>query len=397
MWCGSRPGPRTARVPAPSTVRDSCAASLRMRPDRIVVGEVRGGEALDLLQALNTGHAGSMCTIHANRCVDALRRLETLALLGGREPTDRRGTSPDRLGDRRRRVRRARSRRPPARHRDRRGGAVRRPRRTARRRRAYARTPAMRFDAPVESRRAIGMRRSTTGGFGVDRCVVRLVARLAAALVRRAAAQSATAARGRRAAVRRARARVPRRIDPMLGAPVWSNRAAIVVRTWLLLAVAAAVLGAGLQPRVRCARRRCSRSPPGPIVLVLARHRAERARPRRCRRCCGSSRRSCASAARWSTALRTRRRVAEPTRSRHGACPRPGRARCVARRRARRVGRGAPDRGRARRGRRAHAREPGRRPGGRRRSTGSRRRVGDRIAATAERVPSRRKPARRRS
>ncbi|HEY3831200.1 MAG TPA: CpaF family protein [Acidimicrobiia bacterium] len=66
-----------------TTVRDLVRASLRMRPDRIVVGEVRGGEALDLLQALNTGHAGSMCTIHANRCVDALRRLETLALLGG--------------------------------------------------------------------------------------------------------------------------------------------------------------------------------------------------------------------------------------------------------------------------------------------------------------------------
>jgi pilus assembly protein CpaF len=66
-----------------ATVRDLVRASLRMRPDRIVVGEVRGGEALDLLQALNTGHAGSMSTIHANRCVDALRRLETLALLGG--------------------------------------------------------------------------------------------------------------------------------------------------------------------------------------------------------------------------------------------------------------------------------------------------------------------------
>ncbi len=65
------------------TVRDLVRASLRMRPDRIVVGEVRGGEALDLLQALNTGHAGSMCTIHANRCLDALRRLETLALLAG--------------------------------------------------------------------------------------------------------------------------------------------------------------------------------------------------------------------------------------------------------------------------------------------------------------------------
>ena len=52
-----------------------------MRPDRIVVGEVRGGEALDLLQALNTGHDGSLSTVHANSPADALRRLETLALM----------------------------------------------------------------------------------------------------------------------------------------------------------------------------------------------------------------------------------------------------------------------------------------------------------------------------
>jgi pilus assembly protein CpaF len=54
-----------------------------MRPDRIVVGEVRGGEALDMLQALNTGHDGSLCTIHANSARDALVRLESLALLAG--------------------------------------------------------------------------------------------------------------------------------------------------------------------------------------------------------------------------------------------------------------------------------------------------------------------------
>jgi len=52
-----------------------------MRPDRVVVGEVRGGEALDMLQALNTGHEGSMSTIHANGAADALARLETLTLL----------------------------------------------------------------------------------------------------------------------------------------------------------------------------------------------------------------------------------------------------------------------------------------------------------------------------
>jgi pilus assembly protein CpaF len=53
-----------------------------VRPDRIIVGEVRGGEAIDLLQALNTGHRGSLCTIHANSAADALSRLETLALFG---------------------------------------------------------------------------------------------------------------------------------------------------------------------------------------------------------------------------------------------------------------------------------------------------------------------------
>jgi pilus assembly protein CpaF len=63
------------------TVRALVRAALRMRPDRLVVGEVRAGEALDMLQALNTGHDGSMCTIHANGPTDALARLETLVLL----------------------------------------------------------------------------------------------------------------------------------------------------------------------------------------------------------------------------------------------------------------------------------------------------------------------------
>ncbi|HZP28759.1 MAG TPA: CpaF family protein [Acidimicrobiia bacterium] len=63
------------------SVRELVRASLRMRPDRIVVGEVRGAEALDMLQALNTGHEGSLSTVHANGAVEALARLETLALL----------------------------------------------------------------------------------------------------------------------------------------------------------------------------------------------------------------------------------------------------------------------------------------------------------------------------
>ena len=63
------------------TIRQLARNALRMRPDRIIVGEVRGAEALDMLQALNTGHAGSMTTVHSNSAADALRRIETLALM----------------------------------------------------------------------------------------------------------------------------------------------------------------------------------------------------------------------------------------------------------------------------------------------------------------------------
>jgi pilus assembly protein CpaF len=65
------------------TVRDLLRNALRMRPDRIVIGEVRGAEALDLLTALNTGHDGALSTLHANSPADALGRLETLALMAG--------------------------------------------------------------------------------------------------------------------------------------------------------------------------------------------------------------------------------------------------------------------------------------------------------------------------
>lgn len=65
------------------TIRDLVRNSLRMRPDRIVVGEVRGGEALDMLQAMNTGHDGSLTTLHANSPRDALSRLETMVLMSG--------------------------------------------------------------------------------------------------------------------------------------------------------------------------------------------------------------------------------------------------------------------------------------------------------------------------
>lgn len=64
------------------TIRDLIKTALRMRPDRIVVGEVRGGEAVDMLQALNTGHDGSLSTAHANSARDMLSRLETMTLMG---------------------------------------------------------------------------------------------------------------------------------------------------------------------------------------------------------------------------------------------------------------------------------------------------------------------------
>ena len=67
------------------TIRDLVKNALRMRPDRIIVGEVRGGEALDMLQAMNTGHDGSLTTAHANNPRDALSRLETMVLMAGFE------------------------------------------------------------------------------------------------------------------------------------------------------------------------------------------------------------------------------------------------------------------------------------------------------------------------
>ncbi|MCI1379256.1 MAG: CpaF family protein [Lachnospiraceae bacterium] len=64
------------------TIRDLIKSALRMRPDRIIVGEVRSGEAVDMLTAFNTGHDGSLCTIHANSCEDAVSRLEMCVLMG---------------------------------------------------------------------------------------------------------------------------------------------------------------------------------------------------------------------------------------------------------------------------------------------------------------------------
>lgn len=65
------------------TMRDLLKNALRMRPDRIIVGETRGGEAIDMLQAMNTGHDGSLSTVHANRPREAVMRLENMVGLGG--------------------------------------------------------------------------------------------------------------------------------------------------------------------------------------------------------------------------------------------------------------------------------------------------------------------------
>ncbi len=67
------------------TIRDLVSNSLRMRPDRIIVGEVRGKEAFDMLQAMNTGHEGSITTLHANSSEDAINRLETMMLMNDME------------------------------------------------------------------------------------------------------------------------------------------------------------------------------------------------------------------------------------------------------------------------------------------------------------------------
>ena len=75
----SRPADRWGRGEV--TIRDLFRSSLRLRPDRIVIGEVRGGEALEMIQAMTSGHAGSMSTLHANVAIDALNRLETMAMM----------------------------------------------------------------------------------------------------------------------------------------------------------------------------------------------------------------------------------------------------------------------------------------------------------------------------
>ena len=83
------------------TQRSLVRNALRMRPDRIILGEVRGAEALDMLQAMNTGHEGSMTTVHANTARDALGRMENMLAMGGLNLPPKVARSADRLGDRR--------------------------------------------------------------------------------------------------------------------------------------------------------------------------------------------------------------------------------------------------------------------------------------------------------
>ena len=102
------------------TIRDLVRNSLRMRPDRIIVGEVRGAETLDMLQALNTGHEGSLVTLHSNSCDDAIHRLGHAGLDERAADPVRGAARPDQLGDRRDRAGRPLRRRRPPRERGRR-------------------------------------------------------------------------------------------------------------------------------------------------------------------------------------------------------------------------------------------------------------------------------------
>ena len=97
--------PPTWKATVQVTQRDLVRNALRMRPDRIIVGEVRGEEAFDMLQAMNTGHDGSISTVHANTARDALTRIENMVQMGqfnlplARHPlADRRRARPDRAG-----------------------------------------------------------------------------------------------------------------------------------------------------------------------------------------------------------------------------------------------------------------------------------------------------------
>ena len=89
MWCGLKRGRSNIEGAGAVTARDLVINTLRMRPDRIIVGESRGAEALDMLQAMNTGHDGSMTTVHANAPRDAFSRLETMVMMASQNVPDK--------------------------------------------------------------------------------------------------------------------------------------------------------------------------------------------------------------------------------------------------------------------------------------------------------------------
>ena len=102
---GWKPGPTTSKGVGEVTTRDLVRNALRMRPDRIIIGECRGPEALDMLQAMNTGHEGSLTTVHANDTREALGRLEMMVGMAGFDlphvgdpPADRLGHPRGRAG-----------------------------------------------------------------------------------------------------------------------------------------------------------------------------------------------------------------------------------------------------------------------------------------------------------
>ena len=84
MWAGWKPALPTPKGRARLRQRELVKNALRMRPDRIIIGECRGEEAFDMLQAMNTGHEGSMTTVHANTPRDAVKRLEQMVGMAGR-------------------------------------------------------------------------------------------------------------------------------------------------------------------------------------------------------------------------------------------------------------------------------------------------------------------------
>ena len=99
MSYGWKRGPPNIEGKGEITQRELVKNALRMRPDRIIVGEVRAGEAFDMLQAMNTGHDGSMTTVHANTARDALSRVEQMIGMSGIDIPAALGTRADRLGD----------------------------------------------------------------------------------------------------------------------------------------------------------------------------------------------------------------------------------------------------------------------------------------------------------